>query len=469
MGFSKDFIWGAATASYQVEGAAYEDGKGLNIWDVFCKEENSHVYSMNNGDVACDQYHRYKEDVAIMKEIGLKAYRFSVDWARVMPDGTGKVNEAGLAYYDSLVDELLKQGIEPYMTLYHWDLPFELQKRGGWLNPDSVQWFEDYTKVIISHFKGRVKNYFTINEMACILCLGYLTREHAPGWVVSKREAFLIWKNLLLAHGKAVRVIRSLSPESKIGFAACGSTYYPTFRGEKENGFTGAKVGTGVTKEDIEASVKLTFEVNTDDFRSLLFNLGLYSEPIMKGCLPKGLVERFGDHLPDFSKEELELISSEVDFFGLNIYQGSESEMTKDGPKEITYPEGMPMTTMGWHVTPDCLYWAPKFLAERYGKPVIITENGMSSSDWVSMDGKVHDGPRVDFLHRYLLALRRSAEDGTDVAGYFQWSLMDNFEWFFGYSKRFGIVYVDYETQKRVLKDSAYLFKDVIASNGDCL
>ena len=454
MSFRKDFVWGAATASYQVEGAAYEDGKGLNIWDVYCKDERSDVYGKQNGDVACDQYHRYPEDIEIMKSLGIKAYRFSIDWARVIPDGTGAVNEKGLKYYDKLVDALIDAGIEPYITLYHWDLPFELQKKGGWLNEEIVSWFEDYTRVIAEHFKGKVKNYFTINEMNCILSLGYITGEHAPGWKVSKTEFFIGWKNLMMAHGKGVRVLREvLGDDAKIGFAACGTTYYPTSE----------------RKEDIEAARKLTFEVLSDDFGILLFNFGLFSEPIMKGTLAKGLKEKFGEYLPDFTKEELDVISSPVDFFGLNIYNGNEAEDSKEGPREIHYPDGMPMTTMGWHVTPKCLYWAPKFIYESYGKPIMITENGMSNTDWVALDGKVHDGPRVDFLHRYIKELKRSVEDGTEVAGYFEWSLMDNFEWHFGYTKRFGIVFVDYETQKRIPKDSAYFYKDVIASNGECL
>jgi len=469
--FSKDFIWGAATASYQVEGAAFEDGKGLNIWDVFTKEEESHVFDMHNGDTACDQYHRIEEDIEIMKKIGIKAYRFSVSWARIIPDGKGEINPLGFAYYDKLVDLLLEAGIEPYMTLYHWDLPFELQKRGGWINPDMPEWFENYSRVLAEHFKGRVKNYFTINEMHCVMSLGYFTREQAPGWVVSKREFFCIWKNLMLAHGKAVNAIREIcGSKVKVGFATCGTVCYPTDRGVKENGFTALdSLGKNVLPEDVEAAKKYTFEIIDDVFEHLRFNLGLFTEPLCLGKLPEGLVKYYGEHLPEFTEEELKLVSTPVDFFGLNIYSGKECQAGEGGPEEIRYPDGTPKTMMLWNVTPDCLYWGPKFLHERYGKSIIITENGMAGTDWVSVDGKVHDGARIDFIHRYLRSYKKAAAEGVDAAGYFQWSLMDNFEWYFGYSKRFGIVHVDYQTQVRTLKDSAYFYSDVIKTNGEII
>lgn len=469
MGFRNDFVWGAATASYQVEGAAFEGDKGLNIWDVFCRETNSNVYKMHNGDVACDQFHRFPEDVSIMKDLGIKAYRFSVDWARVMPGGF-EVSAEGLSYYDRLVDALIDAGIEPYMTLYHWDLPFELQLKGGWLNSDIVKWFEDYTRVLATHFKGRVKNFFTINEMQCILGLGYYTREQAPGWVVSKKEFFCGWKNILMAHGTAVRTIReACGNDCKVGLAANGTTWFPKFRGVKDNGFTNNSLGKDVLPEDIEAAKRLTFEICNDNFERGQFNFGLFADPICLGKLPEGLNKYYGDFLPEISNAEMDIIHTSIDYFALNIYSGCEAVMTPGGPMEGDYFVGIPQTQMGWYITPDCLYWAPKFIYERYKIPFFISENGMASHDWVALDGKVHDSSRVDFLHRYLKAFKQAADEGVDIRGYFQWSLLDNFEWSFGYSKRFGIVFVDYETLKRTPKDSAYFYRDVIKSNGDNL
>lgn len=227
MEFKKDFIWGGATASYQVEGAAYEDGKGLNIWDIFCKD-GGHIYENQTGDAACDQYHRYKEDVQIMKEMGMKAYRFSLSWARIMPEGTGTVNEKGLKYYDNLINELLDNGIEPFVTLYHWDLPYALHLQGGWMNPNSPSWFYEYAKVVAEHFSDRVKNFFTINEPQCIVGLGYQTGEHAPGLKVGPSDYFRIWHNVLKAHGRAVEALREFSKQPvKISMAPCGALYVP--------------------------------------------------------------------------------------------------------------------------------------------------------------------------------------------------------------------------------------------------
>ena len=453
-GFSKDFVWGAATASYQVEGAAFEGGKSLNIWDVFSHEEGK-VYDNQNGDVSCDQYHRFPEDIAIMKSLGIQAYRFSVSWARVLPDGTGKVNPEGLAYYDALVDALLAAGITPYMTLYHWDLPYALHLRGGWLNPEIAEWFYEYAKLIGTHFKGRVKNYFTINEMHCVLGLGYYRGLHAPGLKVGKRDFFQIWKNLLLAHGYAVKALRETSTsDTRISYAANGGIFSPA----------------SDAAEDIEAAKQLSFEVLSNDLEDASWNPALTSDPIFLGQLPKGLAEHFGQWLPPISREEFHLISQPLDFYAHNIYNSHLARLGAGGvPEVVGFRPGAARTANYWPVTPGALYWAPKFLYERYGKPIVISENGMSSHDALSLDGKVHDPNREDFLHRYLLEYRRAAEDGVDLRGYFEWSLLDNFEWAEGYRERFGIVYVDYATQQRIPKDSAYFYKKIIETNGACL
>ena len=454
MSFRKDFVWGAATASYQVEGAAYEDGKGLNIWDVFCKEDG-HVYEHHTGDVACDQYHRYKEDVAIMKELGLKAYRFSVNWARILPEGTGKVNVKGLAYYDNLVNCLFENGIEPYMTLYHWDLPYALHQKGGWLNPQSPEWFYEYAKLMAAHFSDRVSHFFTFNEPQCTVGLGYVTGEHAPGLKVGPYDYFSIWHNVLKAHGRGVQAIREAAVRPvEIGMAPCGALYYPATD----------------SKEDIEAARKANFSLPEADIRAVSWDVAFCADPVFLGQYPEDIMKSFGQYFPKNAEKDLELISQPLDFYGQNMYNAVPVRADENGnPVRVDRYPGFPKTAIQWPVTPEVLYWAPKFLYERYQKPFYVTENGMSSHDWVSLDGKVHDASRVDFMHRYLREFKKAAADGVDLRGYFAWSLMDNFEWAYGYSERFGMVYVDYQTQKRTVKDSGLFYKNVIASNGEIL
>ena len=454
MSFRKDFVWGAATASYQVEGAAYEDGKGLNIWDVFCKEDG-HVYEHHTGDVACDQYHRYKEDVAIMKELGLKAYRFSVNWARILPEGIGKVNEKGLAYYDNLVNCLIENGIEPYMTLYHWDLPYALHQKGGWLNPQSPEWFYEYAKLMAAHFSDRVSHFFTFNEPQCTVGLGYVTGEHAPGLKVGPYDYFSIWHNVLKAHGRGVQAIREAAVRPvEIGMAPCGALYYPATD----------------SKEDIEAARKANFSLPEADIRAVSWDVAFCADPVFLGQYPEDIMKSFGQYFSKNAEKDLELISQPLDFYGQNMYNAVPVRADENGnPVRVDRYPGFPKTAIQWPVTPEVLYWAPKFLYERYQKPFYVTENGMSSHDWVSLDGKVHDASRVDFMHRYLREFKKAAADGVDLRGYFAWSLMDNFEWAYGYSERFGMVYVDYQTQKRTVKDSGLFYKNVIASNGEIL
>lgn len=454
MGFKKEFVWGGATASYQVEGAAYEDGKGLNIWDVFCKEPG-HVYEGHTGDVACDHYHRYKEDIALMKEMGLQAYRFSLSWARILPDGTGKVNEKGLDFYDRLIDTLLENGIEPYVTLYHWDLPYELHKQGGWLNPKSPDWFYEYASIVARHFSDRVKYFFTLNEPQCTVGLGYQTGEHAPGLKVGPYDYFQIWHNVLLAHGRGVDALREYSVKPvKVGMAPCGALYLPA--SEKP--------------EDIKAANWATFHLMGDQFSDLSWDVALCTDPVFLGQYPEDILKKYGQYFPKFKDRDMDQIKRPLDFYGQNMYNAVPVRAGEDGtPIRVSRYAGFPKTAIQWPVTPECLYWAPKFLYERYQKPVYITENGMSAHDWVSLDGKVHDPNRIDFNHRYLREFKRAAEDGVDAAGYFAWSVMDNFEWGYGYSERFGMIYVDYRTQERILKDSAYDFREIIRSNGESL
>lgn len=450
MSFQEKFIWGAATASYQIEGAAYEDGKGLSVWDAFCKQPGN-VFEGHTGDVACDHYHRYIEDVQIMKKMGIKHYRFSISWPRILPDGTGKINEKGIEFYSNLIDELLKNGITPHATLFHWDYPYPLFCKGGWLNPDSPEWFAKYTYAVVSALGDRLKNYFTLNEPQCFIGLSLQKTEHAPGVAFSTKDGLQMAHHVMLAHGKAVQVIRSIVKDSCIGYAPCGTYYYP----ESDN------------PKDIEAARLATFKVLPENW---YLNVAWWSDPILLGHYPQSGVEAFKDIMPNIKEGDMETICQPLDFYGQNIYHASPVRFDeKNGYKSVHGIPGHSKTAIGWPVTPEALYWVPNFLDERYKMPLIITENGLSCHDTVSLDGKVHDPNRIDFLNRYLLSLRKASEGGVDIRGYFQWSLMDNFEWAKGYDDRFGLVYVDYTTQQRILKDSAYWYKEVMESNGDIL
>lgn len=450
MGFAKDFVWGAATSSYQIEGTGRDSGKGQNIWDVFTKEPGR-VYEGHTGDIACDHYHRFREDVAYMKELGLKGYRFSIDWSRVLPEGTGKVNEKGIDFYNALIDELLEQGIEPYITLYHWELPYEIYKRGGWMNPEIVEWFGQYARLVAERFSDRVKYFFTLNEPQCFVGLGFLQGCHAPGVKAPLRDTFEMAHNALKAHGRAVQMLRAYGKQNvQIGYAPTSGMCYP----EKE------------TPKDIEAARKALFAL-PDDLSNWTWNVSWWSDSVILGKYPEEGMKKYEKYLPVITDEDMKLISQPIDFYGQNIYNGRCIRMGTDGrPEEVRRPAGFPKTATNWPVTPEALYWGPKFLYERYRKPIYITENGMACHDTVSQDGKVHDPNRIDFLARYLKNLKRAAEE-IDIRGYFQWSLMDNFEWDKGYAERFGIIYVDFETQERIWKDSAYWYRDLIHRNGD--
>jgi len=448
MSFKKDFAWGAATASYQIEGAWNEDGKGLNVWDVFSHEPGN-VEHGNTGDIACDHYHRFKEDIKLMKELGIKAYRFSLSWTRIFPNGTGEVNEKGVKFYSDLIDELLKNGIEPYITLFHWDYPYALYKKGGWLNDDSVKWFADYAAKVAELYSDRVTNFITFNEPQCFIGNGYFTGEHAPGLKVSYKDIFQMCHNVLKAHGAAVIALRENAKQPlKIGYAPCHGAFCP----ESE------------TPENIEAARKKYFAcppLTKDD--NIMFNVSWWSDPVVLGRYPEDGLEMYKDYLPQITQEDMKLISQPIDFYGQNIYSGEKIRVGTDGNAEIVeWKAGFSKTAIQWLVLPEALRWGPRFLYERYKLPVYITENGMSAHDTVSLDGKVHDPNRIDMLNRYLIELEKATEDGADIGGYFVWSFMDNFEWSKGYGDRFGIVYVDYETQKRIPKDSAYWYKEWI-------
>ncbi|MBN2238483.1 MAG: beta-glucosidase [Dehalococcoidales bacterium] len=446
MAFPKDFIWGAAAASYQVEGGAFDDGKGLSVWDMMTHEPDR-VWENNTGDVSCDHYHRYKEDAALMGEIGLKAYRLSVCWPRVMPEGTGKVNEKGLDFYDKLVDALLENGVEPWVTLFHWDYPYSLYLKGGWMHPDSSEWFAEYTKVIVDRISDRVSHWMTLNEPQVFIDAGHRVGRHAPGIQLGFKEVLTTAHNALLSHGKAARVIRADAKKPPlIGAAPVGVNKIPATESQK----------------DIDTARKMTFAITEK-------NLGgntWFADPMILGRYPEDGLKLFEAEMPDFDPDDMKTICQPVDFYGVNIYRGDTVSADSEGP--VPAPDGDPVTTMDWHITPESLYWGPKFLYERYNLPLVITENGMANMDWVHLDGKVHDPQRIDFLTRYLRQLERASQE-VPVQGYMYWSIMDNFEWAEGYKQRFGLIHCDYPTGKRTLKDSAYWYKEVIATNGENL
>lgn len=451
MSFNNNFIWGAATAAYQIEGAFNDDGKGLNIFDTFCRIHGN-ILNDDNGEIACDHYHRFKDDVALMKKIGIKAYRFSISWARILPDGTGRINYAGIKFYNDLIDELLVNGIEPFITLYHWDLPLALDKKGGWRNSEIVRWFAEYAKVVAENFSDRVKNFFTINEPQVIIGMGYQSGGLAPGLKLTDHELFEVMHNLLKAHGAAVAALRIYGKQKlNIGYAPCGCMNIPETN----------------SSDDIEAARRSMFEFDDPSFAPN--SISWYSDPIIFGHYPEREMQFCEQYIPKITESDMKLISQPIDFLGHNVYWGM-TVSGKTGKIELVKdPGGFKNAPHNWPVTHDCIYWGAKFITERYKTPLIISENGKSCLDTVSVDGMVHDDERISYLRGYLSGLKRAVEEGIDVKGYFLWSLLDNFEWAYGYSERFGIIHVDYETQKRTLKDSAGFYSEVIKTNGENL
>lgn len=428
MGFKKDFIWGAATSSAQIEGAHLEDGKTLTIWETLA---DGRIANGEDCKESCDHYHRYKEDVAIMKKIGLKAYRFSIAWARIFPDETGVVNKQGLMFYKNLVEELINNGIEPMVTLFHWDLPMWIYDMGGYENERFPELFLKYTKVVVEALSDKVKYWFTFNEPQCFVGTGCYYGWHAPFLRVGDERIGVITRNVMLAHGKAVKFIREhakLPP--KIGFVPTVSVHMPLNN----------------TEEEIEKAYQKTFDSNSG-----VAGAAWWSEPIVAGVIPS--------NMPFLTKEDIKIINQPLDFYAFNIYQPENSNLVKT--------QGMPRNSLNWAIVPECLYWASKFYFERYNLPILVAENGMPNLDYVYDDGKVHDPQRVYYVKKHIEQLKKATDEGVDVLGFLYWSFMDNFEWTFGYDPRFGLVYVDYATQERILKDSAYFYAHVIKTNGE--
>ena len=447
--FRDDFVWGVASSAYQVEGRDPEDGCGRNIWDTFTEE--GRILDGKNAYTACDHMHRYKEDYKLMKLLGIKAYRFSMSWARILPEGTGRVNEKAIAMYRDMILSMKENGIEPYITMYHWEFPQALQDKGGWLNEDVIQWFGEYAKVVAENFSDICEYFITLNEPECFVGLGHLSGVHAPGLKLPYKDVFQIAHNALRAHGQAVINLRKYACRPiKVGYApTCGMAYPATD-----------------SPEDIEAARKTLFGFY-QPMDNWTWNVAWFNDPVFLGRYPEEGLKKFAEYLPEITDEDMKLISQPLDFMGQNIYNGYMMRQGEDGePEYVDREAGAAKTAAGWPVTPECFYYGVKFLYERYHLPLYITENGMSCHDDVSLDGRVHDPNRQNFLDLYISALQRANDDGADVRGYFLWTFLDNFEWDKGYTERFGIVYVDFKTQKRIVKDSAFWYQKIIESNG---
>ncbi|MGB6877410.1 MAG: GH1 family beta-glucosidase [Candidatus Acidiferrales bacterium] len=451
--FPADFLWGAATSAYQIEGAAREDGKDLSVWDEFVRQSGA-IRDGQTGNVACDFYHRYAEDIAHMKSMSLQAFRFSVSWSRVIPEGTGAVNQKGLNFYSRLVDALLAANITPILTVFHWDTPLALMQRGSWVARDMTGWFADYAGLLARTLSDRVKYWLTINEPRSFIGGGYVTGMQAPGDKLPRNEYMRAAHIVLLAHGRAVQAIRANSKKPvQISYPCDVSPSLP----ETDSA------------ADVAAAKESTFASPLDHFSGEFWwrENAWWLDPVYTGNYPQDALTALGADAPELLAGDLETIRQPLDFLAANIYGGRIVRATPDGKNQlVAFPAGFPLTAMGWEVTPDAMYWAPKWLYERYKLPIFITENGCSCRDWVSLDGQVHDPNRIDFTARYLQALARAAGDAVPLRGYLHWSLLDNFEWQEGYTQRFGMIFVDFPTQKRILKDSARWYSGVIRSNG---
>lgn len=442
--FPDNFVWGTATAAYQVEGAVNEDGRGVSIWDTYSKIPGK-IQNNDNGDIACDMYHRYKEDVQLMKSIHSGAYRFSISWPRVFPNATGTPNPKGLDFYNRLIDELLANGITPYATLYHWDLSQILQdKYGGWQSKETSKAFADYAAYVTEKISDRVKHYFTLNEFYSFTDLSYGLGQLAPGLKLSQKEVAQVRHNAVLAHGMGLQAMRQVAKlPLKIGVAENIVTAVPVIE----------------TPENIGAAKKATRELNA----------GLLTV-MLEGKYTDNYLNSLGPDAPDFTAEELKLIAGPLDFVGINVYLANkyvQAADNKNGYELIQHAKNHPTMASPWHmVSPESLYWAPRLVKELWSpEEIYITENGCGATDELSEEGKILDTDRVMFMKNYLTQLQRATSEGIPVKGYFHWSLMDNFEWIFGYGIRFGLFYMDYKSLERTPKLSAEYFKKVAESN----
>jgi len=441
--FPKDFLWGAATASYQVEGAAQEDGRGESIWDRFCRTPGK-VYNNHNGDVACDQYHRFEEDIALMRAIDIRAYRFSIAWPRIQPQGSGAPNQRGIDYYKRLCDALHAQNITPVATLYHWDLPAVLQDKGGWPQRDIIHRFQEYSEICFRALADRIPMWITLNEPFCTAVLGYELGVHAPGHT-DRAEMIAAIHHLNMAHGRAVATYRSYG-KGQIGITLNTGVIRPA---------------TG-RKEDAEYADRLN-----DHSR-------MYLWPLFGQGYPERYVrqmQELGAPLP-IRDGDLKEITQKIDFLGFNYYfewvASAPQDAPSPSPPQMDFPHFAPNwqreSEMGWASAPQGLYRHLQWIKNEVGDmPIYITENGYAGDDNVSPNKRIRDYKRIEFLHAHLREVARAIRDGITIKGYFVWSLLDNFEWGWGYTKRFGIIYCDYTTLERIPKNSYYFYRDCIA------
>ena len=441
--FPKDFVWGAASSAYQIEGYPTADGGGLSVWDTFVNTPGKIAYG-DHAEIACDSYHRYGEDIALLKEMGAKGYRFSTSWARVDPNADGNWNEAGLAYYDKVVDACLAAGVKPFVTLHHWELPQAAQDCGGWLNRETAVAFARFAGMMAERFKGRVDAYFTLNEPQTVLT-SLKSGHHAPGLQLGLEDRFAAYINMLLAHGMAQKAIKAADPEAVVGIAPTGRLCYPVTD----------------SPEDVAAAKKAAF---TADEETFTWCHHWVMDPIFYGRFPEDGGPVMDKLVKTVSAEDLALINQRPDVLGYNIYNGKGVQASDNAAGWVqakTY-HGYPRTAIKWAVSPRVMNWGVRFIQERYPIPAYITENGMSCCDVISVDGKVHDPQRIDYLTRYLAELGQAIEAGANIRGYFQWSLTDNFEWACGYRERFGLIFVDFPTCTRIPKDSFYWYQELI-------
>ena len=432
--FPTEFVWGVATAAYQIEGAATEDGRGESVWDRFCATPGK-VRNGDSGAVACDFYHRYPGDIELMRELGLDAFRFSIAWPRIVPDGRGQVNQAGLDFYDRLVDDLLAAGIAPFPTLFHWDTPQWLEDEGGWPARSTAEAFVEYAEVVAERLGDRITHWVTHNEPWVVSWIGHAWGEHAPGRR-SEADAIAAAHHLLLSHGWAVEVLRRAAPNAEVGIVL----NLQHVDAESDS------------PADLEAARAMDGAANR-----------WFLDPLYRGEYPADMLDRFA---PPVRDGDLETIATPTDFLGVNNYFRFVVRASANGdlPHLVRDPEA-PATDMGWEVYPEGLYQVLMRVSADYAPHAIyITENGAAYGDVRVHDGSVHDPERTAYLQSHIEAVRRAVTSGAPVKGYFVWSFLDNFEWSLGYSKRFGIVYIDYPTRGRVPKDSFYWYRDQVAS-----
>jgi beta-glucosidase len=433
-GFPADFTWGVSSSSYQIEGATIEDGRGESIWDRFCTIPGK-VRNGECGDIACDHYHRYPEDIGLMRELGITAYRFSISWPRILPTGHGSLNQRGLDFYDRLVDELLEAEIEPFVTLYHWDLPQALEDAGGWTNRNTVDAFLEYTRAVANRLGDRVHNWITHNEPWCTAWLGYGIGEHAPGRT-GESAARAASHHVLLSHGQAVGVIRQYAAGARVGITLNLYPVYPASEAPEDR--AAARIHDGLRNR-------------------------WYLDPVFRGRYPEDILRLVEQHMPDVLPGDLDAIAAPIDFLGVNYYTRNVIRAGKNDQPVHVHPDNE-YTSMGWEVYPDGLYDVlQRVHAEHTSIPLYITENGASYTDVRTHEGAVRDPERLQYLQRHLGTVSRAIRSGMPVAGYFAWSLLDNFEWAHGYNRRFGLVYVDYPTLERIPKASFYWYRDFIA------